>query len=257
MNYIFLLITLFSQLAVAQDWQLESSKALNADTFIGVDTYDYTYWVKENTLHKQSGKESFTFRDNQLGAIHSVDITNPLSLLVFYYQSQTLVILDNKLNEMERIVFSRMPDFMEVSSVGNAGNNRLWIGNTSSQRLELLDYRRKSKEAISSFFSGEIIEQVSHYNYCYIRTTNTIYLYNSYGSVLQKFSSKEYHRMFPARKGVVLEREDTYYYWEKSMESPEQLLISLDRKQVKNIFYTSQQLYVFDGEHLHTYIAEK
>lgn len=256
MRRLLFLILFISQFAFSQDWYLQDSTPLNADEFVGVDSYNYTYWVKERVLYKQLEGESFSFSDHQLGAIRFVDITNPLTVLVFYYDAQTVVVLDNKLNEIERVVFSRMPEYMEVATIGNAGNRRLWIGNTSTQRLELLDYRNKSQEAISQTFSGEILEQVSNYNYCYIQTTNSIYLYNSYGSVLQKISSKEYNRIYPANKGVVIYNGKDLYYWYKDIEKPERLLLELGENQVKNIFFTRQQLYVFDGKLLHVYIAE-
>src|SRR5699024_597183 len=104
------------QFAFSQDWYLQDSTPLNADEFVGVDSYNYTYWVKERILYKQLEGESFSFSDHQLGAIRFVDITSPLTVLVFYYDAQTVVVLDNKLNEIERVVFSRMPEYMEVTT---------------------------------------------------------------------------------------------------------------------------------------------
>lgn len=256
MKYILFTILFISQFAIAQKWQLQQSVPLEADNFIGVDSYSYTYWVMDNVLHKQERDIKYTFSDKLLGSIQSVDLTNPLSVLVFYYQSQTVVVLDNKFNEIDRVLFSQYPEFMEVETIGNAGSRRLWIGNTASQRLELLDYRSKNLEAISQSFTGEILEQVSDYNYCYIRTNNNIYLYNSYGSVLQKLSATSYERMFTASKGVVLQKEEGWYYWGQGQTKPERMAIKLDGINVRNLFYARQACYVFDGTQLHTYIAE-
>lgn len=256
MKYIFFTILFISQFATAQNWQLHHSVPLKADNFVGVDSYDYIYWMKDNVLHKQGEKKAYTFSNKLLGSIQSVDITNPLSVLVFYHQSQTVVVLDNKFNEIDKVQFSQLPEFMEVETVGNAGSKRFWIGNTASQRLELLDYRSENLQAISQTFSGEILEQVNDYNYCYIRTVNNIYLFNSYGSVLKKLPATTYERMFPASKGVVLQREDGWYYWAEKKPKPERMAINLAGKDVRNLFFARQACYVFDGTHLHTYIAE-
>lgn len=257
MKNLLLILLFISQFATAQNWKLQGSLPLEADNFVGVDSYNYMYWLEDNVLHKNEGKKAYSFSDNLLGRIQSVDITNPLTVLVFYYQSQTVVVLDNNLNEVERVAFSKMPEFMEVATVGNAGSRRLWIGNSATQRLELLDYRNKSLEAVSPIFTGDILEQVSNYNYCYVRTLNHIYLYNSYGSVLQKLVATEYNRMFPAYNGVVLKKGTDWYYWQKDTLEPKIISINLDGIKVKNLFYGRQYSYVFDGMHLHMYIAEK
>ena len=257
MKNLFYIILFISQFTTAQEWRLQKSTPLIADSFMGIDSYNYLYWVQDNVLHKKEGKNAYSFSNNLLGNIQSVDITNPLTVLVFYYQSQTVIILDNKLNEIERVVFSQMPEFMQVTTVGNAGSRQLWIGNTATQRLELLDYRSKSQEAISAIFNGDILEQVSNYNYCYIRTANHIYLYNNYGSVLQKLASKDYDRMFPAHNGVVLQKGVDWFYWQRNDAEPKLLTINLDGIEVKNLFFGRQYAYVFDGKQLHTYIAEK
>lgn len=257
MKNLLLILLFISQFATAQNWKLQGSLPLEADNFVGVDSYNYMYWVENNVLHKKLGKQTHSFSDNLLGRIQSVDLTNPLTVLVFYHQSQTVVVLDNNLNEVERVAFSRMPEFMEVTTVGNAGSRRLWIGNSATQRLELLDYRSKNQEAISAIFNGDILEQVSHYNYCYIRTPNHIYLYNSYGSILQKLDAKDYDRMFAAYNGVVLQKGKELFYWQKDKKEPELISINLAELELKDLYYGRQYSYVFDGKQLHTYIAEK
>lgn len=257
MKNLLYIILFISQFTAAQEWRLEKSMPLIADSFVGIDSYNYLYWIKDNVLHKKEGKNAYSFSNNLLGNIQSVDLTNPLTILVFYYQSQTVIILDNKLNEIERVVFSQMPEFMQVATVGNAGSRQLWIGNTATQRLELLDYRSKNQEAISAIFNGDILEQVSHYNYCYIRTPNHIYLYNSYGSILQKLDAKDYDRIFAAYNGVVLQKGKELFYWQKDKKEPELISINLAELELKDLYYGRQYSYVFDGKQLHTYIAEK
>lgn len=255
-NLLFIILVL-SQVAIAQEWRLQESVPLKADSFVGVDSYNYLYWVKDNVLYKREGNNTYSFNNKLQGNIQSVDITNPFTVLVFYYQTQVVIVLDNKLNEIERVEFSNMPEFMQVATVGNAGSRRLWIGNTAMQRIELLDYRSMNVEALSSSFSGHILDQVSNYNYCFIRTSSHIYLYNSYGSVLQKLVAKEYDKMFPAPNGVVIQKGNSWYYWQKDNLQPKLLTISLDGIEVENLIYGRQYTYVFDGKLLHTYIAEK
>src|SRR5690625_7277530 len=157
-NLIFIILFL-SQIIIDQEWKLQESVPFKADRFVGVDSYKYLYWIKDNVLYKQEGESTYSFNNKLLGSIQSVDITNPFTVLVFYYQAQVVVVLDNKLNEIVRVDFSEMSDIMQVATIGNTGSKRLWIGNTTSQRLELFDYMNLNKDTISSSFYGDILEQ--------------------------------------------------------------------------------------------------
>src|SRR5690625_7722664 len=92
-NLIFIIL-LLSQITIAQEWKLQESVPLKADSFVGVDSYKYLYWIKDNVLYKQEGESTYSFNNKLLGSIQSVDITNPFTVLVFYYQAQVVVVLD-------------------------------------------------------------------------------------------------------------------------------------------------------------------
>lgn len=258
MKYLLFILLFSTQFAFSQDWELKTSIPLEADRFIGVDKYKYRYWIKDNVLKKQVNGVVFNFSDRRLGKIQSVDIINPLSVYVFYQEAQTLVILDNKFNEVDRVVFSDIADFMEVLRIGNAGNRRLWVVNAATQRLEVLDYRSKRVSATSQSFVGDAIALFSDYNYCYIQTKDTVYVYNSYGSLLQKLATSGYERFFPANKGLVLEKNGSWYLYDVNKKQPVALsILETDKNSLKDLFYTQEAYYVFDGVRLHTYIAEK
>jgi len=254
-SWVFILF-LIQTITYGQEWKIANALSVNADYFVGVDSYNYSYWIKNKEVFKQSEKEFFSYSDTQLGAIYSVDITNPFSVLVFYYEAQTLVVLDNKFNEINRIRFSDFPNVSEVGQIGNAGNQNIWTINLTTQRLEILDYRHRILQATSLLLSGEVVDMVSNYNTCYVQTSDYIYQFNNYGSVLNKIEASSFTEIYPARKGVVLLNGDQWYFWERELDEPRLLSINLKKESLKNLFYTRQHLYVFDGKQLHTYIAE-
>src|SRR5699024_4105348 len=57
---------------------------LKAERFIGIDTYGNRYVVNHNTLVKTSENKTYQFSDRQLGHLSSVDILNPLKIVLFY-----------------------------------------------------------------------------------------------------------------------------------------------------------------------------
>ena len=74
--------------------------SLNADKFIGVDDFENSYYINHNNLYKKTAQTIYSYANSQLGEITSVDITNPLKILVFYRDFKTVLLLDNRLNEL-------------------------------------------------------------------------------------------------------------------------------------------------------------
>ena len=135
-------------------------------------------------LHKEGDLGTFVFQDFQLGPIASVDIINPLNVVVFYAEMNTVVFLDNRLNEKERINFNDLPSFLNITAATNAGNNKLWIFNADTQQLELYQYRTQQRTQASQPFPGKLISQVSNFNSCFLLTETTLRHINLYGSLL-------------------------------------------------------------------------
>ena len=100
-------------------------------------------------LYKEGGDGSFSFNDFQLGRLSSVDILNPLKVVLFYEDTNTVLLLDNRLNVIERIAFNNLMDFINVGNATNAGNSNLWIFNVDSQQLELFNYITNIKNVVS------------------------------------------------------------------------------------------------------------
>ena len=125
---------------------------MKADMFVGLDSYQNTYFVKDKVLHKQGKDGNYIFNDFQLGDIASVDIINPLKIVVFYEDTNTVLFLDNKLNEIERLNFNEIAEFINLGCATNAGGNKLWIFNVDSQQLELYNYRdQRQNDGFSTF----------------------------------------------------------------------------------------------------------
>src|SRR5690606_27875901 len=117
------------QVSFGQTVSLKGAIPFVADRFIGIDNFKNTYFIKDRVLHKRGTDGDFIFNALQLGRITSVDIINPLKVVVFFQDTNTVVLLDNKLNEIERISFNNLRQFINVSTATNAGNNSLWIFN--------------------------------------------------------------------------------------------------------------------------------
>lgn len=257
MKQFFFLFLLICQMSIAQNLAPISKAPLFADRFIGLDNYKNTYFIKDRVLHKQGPDGNFLFNDLQLGRITSVDIINPLKIVVFFQDTNTVVLLDNKLSEIERINFNNLPQFFNVSTATNAGNNSLWLFNVDTQQLELYNYGSKLQTVVSQPFPGKLISQASNFNYCFTLMENNLRAFNIYGSILNEAPAEGYERIIQQNENLIALKENSLYYipdFAKRNEaiSHETVKLSFPEITIKDLQLTNDFLYIYDGENLHT-----
>ncbi len=235
----------------AQELKLISSETIHMDTFIGFDSYQNLYSIKDKVLHKNGEEGSFIFNDFQLGDIHTVDIVNPLKVVVYYEDTNNVVFLDNKLNEIERINFNELSDFINLGSATNAGANKLWLFNIDSQQLELYDYREKRRTTVSQPFPGKLISQVSNFNYCYMLTEKMIRGFNVYGSLLFESPSEGYSKMTMEHRNFALVSGNNVFFVRDNSVEP--IKLPIYENTIKDLQLTKDFLYIYDGNKLHIF----
>jgi len=141
------------------------SIAIKADQFIGLDTFKNYYYCKNNVLFKKNEVASLQFQALSLGSITKVDILNPLKIIVFFETFNTVIVLDNQLNEVQRIDFSKLDSSIVVSAVGIAGQNKLWIFNSLKQQLGLYDLVTTQYQEIGNPIGEGFSYYQTDYNY--------------------------------------------------------------------------------------------
>ena len=80
--------------------KIDSIKTNDSYQLISVDILGELFFLEDNNLRKG---EDYFFSDSSLGPITKVDFYNNFKLKVWYQDFNTLVILDNYLNEITRI----------------------------------------------------------------------------------------------------------------------------------------------------------
>jgi hypothetical protein len=159
--FLSVLLCAISSLSAQDSSQLHLLKTIDISVrFLEIDRMQQVYAVTDDhTLQKYSadGELLKTFNENSLGAISSLDVTNPFQILVYYVEYQTAVVLDRSLSESYRFLLSDL-DLMQIDAVGLSSDNMLWlynpndfkllkIGNQSEIELESPDLRGILKES--------------------------------------------------------------------------------------------------------------
>lgn len=251
MRLFFFIWILSIPICAAQTVKSVSETALDANHFVGIDSYNNTYFIKDMAFTKKGNGQTYVFNDFQLGNITTVDIINPLKIVVFYEDVNTVLLLDNQLNEIERINFNNLPEFINVSAATNASNNRLWIFNIDSQQLELFDYKNLRKIVVSQPFPGKFIGQSSNFNYCFTLTDYKLRAFNIYGSLLWEKAADGYKTLVQQNENVVVVKDNQLFYFSEEDVEPKRL--EIPEITVKELQLTRDFLYIYDGKILHTF----
>lgn len=251
MKIISLFFILLTQILLGQELKPIESKPLKADVFIGIDSYKNQYYIKSNVLHKQGPDGSYMFNDYQLGRISTVDIINPLKVVLFYEDLNTVVFVDNKLTEIERINFNNLPDFLNISTATNAGNNRLWIFNVDTQQLELYNYRSQRRSIVSQPVARKLLSQASNFNYCFLLTEKKLRTFNVYGSLLSELDAEGFNKIIQQNENVIAMKGNELFYISENTIKP--IKIPIPENTPKDLQLTQDLLYIYDGINILTY----
>ncbi|WP_428230289.1 hypothetical protein [Flavobacterium sp.] len=132
---------------------------IDVDNFLGYDSFGYRYQINNNVFRKIRDKEIFEYKNVSLGKITRVDLQNPLKIVLFYEDFNTVVLLDNQLNKITEINFSLNNIPIVVSLTGMSTQNQLWIYNALNQQIGLFDYLKNEYKTVST----PLIETIKYY----------------------------------------------------------------------------------------------
>tara|TARA_B100001059_G_C17747649_1_gene535284 strand:- start:331 stop:1107 length:777 start_codon:yes stop_codon:yes gene_type:complete len=255
MKYFVFIIVLCIQTATGQTYSKTNQSPLSVSQFIGYDSYDSLYTITGLVLSKENTSGVFRFTDFQLGNITSVDIINPFNVVVFYADTNTAILLDNKLSLIEQINFNLLEDVANISSVSNAGGNKLWLFNADSQQLELYNYRNNTKNSISLPIAEILTDQTSDFNYNYILTPSSIKVYTVFGGIVKSVAFQGGEKII-TQKGRVLVVRDTMIY-EMIDDSLKLLSIKTTQISIQDLQVFEDFLYIYDRKNVHSFVVQK
>ncbi len=89
-----------------------------------------------------NGQEQYRFSNNILGALTHLDATDPFNLLLYYFDYQTVVLLDRTLNKTAEYKLTNA-GFAQVRTVGTSNDGAIWVYDEAAFRLYKIDRQAK------------------------------------------------------------------------------------------------------------------
>jgi len=249
----FTLISSFSQKVVTEF-------SLDANEFIGVDNLEHIYYIKNNTLYKKITSKVFSFSNLHLGEITSVDIINPMKIVVFYKGFNSVILLDDKLNELTDAIDFNIALSKNISYVATASNSNLWLFSEDDNRLEIFNYKTQ-KIVVSKQLESDFKYKMASSNYhnFWLISDEKMLLYNEYGSFIKSLvpnlQDEKILKLISYRNNFVFQTNNGLFYLD-DQNNIKSIPINSDFK-IRDFSIHNNLLYFFDGKSVYSFNFSK
>ncbi|MSP84439.1 MAG: hypothetical protein EXR18_01225 [Flavobacteriaceae bacterium] len=159
-----LLFSMFSIWGQKKNTSLLSTQSISGDAFVGIDVLSNLYYIENNVFFKKNNSQLWQYKNLSLGKITKIDLQNPLKIVLFYEDFNSVILLDNQLNEIQKIDFSNISIPIIATAIGIASQNNLWVFDSSSQKLGLYNYSNGNFKSITISFQGNFKHYESDFN---------------------------------------------------------------------------------------------
>ena len=247
---LFLYALPLASLAQTINVQSTDSLAIDAEQFVGIDSFGSLYSLQANELFKQQGSTFYNYNNVQLGELGSIDLLNPLEITLFYPDFNTVIQLDNTLNEINRVDFNTLPDFKIIKFARTAIDKSLWVFDENTQQLEVFNFKDQSFTVINQPIPDNVIDMTSNYNFCWLLTARKIYQFNIYGSLLNTWENKGWKQLSQHRNDVLAYNDSDIVLIQDDGSEP--IAIPVEEKPIKQLQLTNETLYIYRESTLHT-----
>ena len=230
-----------------------NSIILLSETFLGFDNQQNYYSLKENVLSKSNSKQNFEYKNVSLGKITKVDFQNPLQIVVFYKNFNTIVLLDNQLNEIKKIDFNLQTNTINLEAVALSSQNQLWFYEGITSKIGLYSLINGSTKWISTALELPIKKYHSTYTHFYwLDSLNNFYSISIYGTIesLGNFPNFETIQLINEQVALYSFENQLYYYEIKTKQAHK---IKIAENLVANFFFADGILAIFTQNEITNY----
>lgn len=179
-----------------------------------VDNLGNAYLVMGNEVVRftKDGERNLTFSDKTLGNISSLDVSQPLKLLLFYRELSQVAFLDNKLSiRGEPVALDRL-GYEQAGLACSAFDNGMWVYDQLSFELIRLD--RNLQEIYRSGNINQLVRQVIRPNFA-VESNNWVYLNDPKHGILVFDSFGTYYKTIPIKNLDHFQITDPYLFFNR------------------------------------------
>lgn len=256
-NLLVLLFILQFSCSMAQEQHIiaipVSVQKIDADAFVGFDKIGNLYFIKNNVLYKKYKEKVWQYENISLGKTTKIDFQNSLKIMLFYENFNTILLLDNQLNEIQKINFLENDIPILSTAVGITSGNKLWIYNNQTQQIGLYDYLKNTFQSITPSFQGNIKYYESNYTiFQWIDNKLNWFCCDIFGKITTLGKVSEYDQIqFIDNEKFIFSKNGKIYL--ENVNTKTIYIIENTEKTLNSFFYKDQILTIFTNQEITNY----
>ena len=218
--------------------------------YSGFDGLGNNYYIKDNVFIKQDAKQKWEYKNVALGKITSVDFINPLQIVVFYENFNTIVTLDSQLNEIQKLNLFDIDNSIFASKIGMASQNQFWIYNALTQQIMLFNHKNNTFKNIGNPIQEGIKYTQSDFNYFYwVDENNNWYSTDIFGKVTLLANIPPWENIQLIDSDRLLFSHDSVLY---CLNNKTKVIFEIEivEKSFQNFYYKDQILAIFTNQQI-------
>ena len=231
----------------------QNSIKTECDVFLGFDNQQNNYSIKNNILIKNSETITYQYNNLGLGKITRVDFQNPLQIVVFFKNFNTVVLLDNQLNEIKKIDFNLKSTPVTLEAVALSSQNQIWIYDSISSKIGLYNVNTYAFKWISTMLENPISYYESDYTHFYWTDVNlNLYRISIYGTIEKLGIQSKFDSIQLTKNGnSIYQLENQLFYYNLTSKSSSK--IAIDEKIISKFFFRDGILSIFTQNEITNY----
>lgn len=192
------------------------------------------------------------------GQLYSMDVTNPLKIILYYKDFGTVVALDRLLNVRNTIDLRRLNIF-QVKAVGLAYDNNIWIFDEQDGRLKrvseegrIIEQTNDLRQLFDSLPSPDQLIDQDRLVYLY-DSTKGIYIFDYYGALKNRVSLLGWRDVVVHGQSIYGRNDQHLLKYDAGTFNIQEISLPAAWKAAKRIHITPRKIYVLNNGLLEIY----
>jgi len=204
------------------------------------DIYQNLYLINGSELSKYGadGQLKYRYSNHRLGAIESVDATNPLKILLFFRESNALIFLDHQLTEITGALDIYQTAGFEATHACSSSDGGFWLWHPVEQTVYHYNSQRvtdRQTQSLSDWLVDNSITAILESEQSlFVISEQKILVHDFFGTYLTTLALKTNKHLCVSGKNLIWFHENKLntYQWESHQSNEIELHVSNNPKQV-------------------------
>lgn len=240
--------------------QIINTYSVIADDF-KVDKLGNIYFIKGNKIvkHTKNFEKISEYRNTLLGNPHSIDVSNPFRILVYYKDFNQIVYLDSELAELKSPISLDELGFFDVTAVCYSLNGGFWVyRNQVNRALQISTQLQKTQESPTLSVrekDGEALSIMETSNNIFILfESNYVYILNNLGAYYKKIFIDEAIDVIPVKNVLMYVNKNELIL--KNIHNYQEKSYSLNIDKIKALDSFGNKIFILTDKSLITFSIE-